>query len=272
MAESIAVLREIQNQKHNELYIYSNYDPQIYYPSLLSKDTFASQIRCQLFTALEEHNKLPAIIILVIGNGNIEHKVFTPDLTRKTWSALFRELERAIKTRKEDLPKKAQKLDEPRVFVTNLFPKYKDHNEKVDATGESFKTKRRRFNGVIHQIVNEFSYGVIPINGIIPESPEFFVASTGQLSGRGQKEFWTSLSRELRIQDVRFEETKKNRVIQEYFDHQREIRRLNQERSKVAKDRHSLPRTKGKANFDRGDGAHVKNRANRARSMPHSKY
>lgn len=271
LTEAIAVLREIQNLKRDELYLYSHYDPQVYYPKLLSKDTFASQIKCQLFTALEEHNKLPAIIIMVIGNQNIEHKVFNPDCTRKVWSALFREIQRSIKIRKEDLPSKAKSADEPRVFVTNLVPKFKDHNERADRFGESFKTKRRRFNGMIPQIASEYGFSVIQINGIIPDSTEYFVTSTGQLSGKGVKEFWTNLSKELKLHDVRFEEEKKNEIIQEYFDQQREQRRLNQERSRVAQERYTMSRSVSVGRLDRGEGQHLNRAQARAKSVPVSK-
>lgn len=93
MTEATAVLREIQNQHRDELYIYSHYDPQIYYPRLLSKSTFAAQIRCELSTALEEHNKLPAVILIVLGNKYVDHKVLNPECTRKVWNALLTEIE-----------------------------------------------------------------------------------------------------------------------------------------------------------------------------------
>lgn len=94
LTEATAVLREMQNQNRDELYMYSHYDPQIYYPKLISNDTFASQIRCQLATALEEHNKLPAIILIVLGNEKVDYKVMNPEYTRKVWSALFNEIHR----------------------------------------------------------------------------------------------------------------------------------------------------------------------------------
>lgn len=156
LTEATAVLREIQNQNRDELYLYSHYDPQIYYPSLLSKDTFAKQIHCQLNSALEEHNRLPAVILIILGNKNVDHKVMNPEYTRKVWSALFTEISRMIKTRREDLLEKARVKGEPRVMVTNMIPRYREHNEKTDLTHESFKTKRRRFNGILPQVAGNF--------------------------------------------------------------------------------------------------------------------
>lgn len=269
LTEAVAVLREIQNQDRDELYLYSDYDPQIYFPKLLSKDSFASQIRCQLYTALEEHNKLPSVIILIIGNKDVDHKALNPEGTRKIWHALFTEIQRAVKTRKEDLPRKAQNKHEPRVFATNMFPRFRDHNEKFDKTQETFKTKRRRLNGILPQVANDYGFKVLPINAIIPENADLFVVSTGQLNGRGQKEFWVNVSRELKLADVREEERIKSDIIQAYFDEQREKRRVAQERQRASNQRFSLPKGIYPRRLDRGDG--MSDRKERCNSLPPGK-
>lgn len=273
LTEAVAVLKEVQNRNRDQLYLYSNYDPQPYYPKLLDQSTFANQIRCQLYTALEEHNKLPAVILIVLGNKKIDDMVFNPENTRKVWRALFTELQRAIRVRKEDLPKKAQIDEEPRVLIGNIFPRFKDHQEKTDKTHESFKTKRRRLNGMLPQIAHEYDFTILPISGILPDNAEFFTTTTGQLNGKGMKEFWVSLSKELRLDDIRREERKKNKIIQEYFDEQREIRKGNIERKKIARERLSLPRSMGPREFDRGDGNFRRNQhqTNRARSVPNAR-
>lgn len=273
LTEAIAVLREMQNQNRDQLYLYSQYDPQIYYSNLLSKDTFASQIRCQLSTALEEHNKLPVAILIVLGNKNIDHKVMNPECTRRVWKALFTEIDRIVRTRKEDLPDKAKRESEPKVLINNMFPRFREHNDQTDATHETFKTKRRRFNGVLPQVANNFDYKVLPINGILPDNAELFATSTGQLNGKGFKEFWSCISKELKIQDVREQELYKSKIINEYFDHQREQRRLAQEKQRAASDRRSLPRVLHPTQLDRGDG-NIRlnpNRKDRARSVPSGK-
>lgn len=269
LTEAVAVLREMQNLKKDELYLYANYDLQIYYPKLMSTDNFATQIRCELFTALEEHNKLPSIILIVLGNKDIGKKVYNPDQTRRVWNCLFKEIKRAIATRKEDLPPKAKSEHKPRVLITNMFPRSKEFAERVDETDESFKTKRRRFNGLLPVIASSFEFGVVPINGILPESTEFFQANTGQLNGKGMKEFWSNLSRELKIQDIRMEEKKKSSIIQEYFEQQREERRINLERKRGVTDWLSLPRSLHPKQFDRGDGnQNSGRRMNRSLSVP----
>lgn len=271
LTEAVSVLREMQNQDRNQLYLYSEYDPQIYYPKLLSTDTFASQIRCQLYTALEEHNKLPALIILILGNSNVDLKVLNPEFTRKVWSALFTEIQRAIMTRKEDLPHKAKHADLPIVAISNMFPKYREHNDKTGLTHETFKTKRRRFNGILPQVANNFGYKVLPINGILPENADIFAVNTGQLNGKGFKEFWTSLSREVKILNVKIAEQEKSKIIQEYFNQQREQRRVAQEKKKGINDCMSLPRSTSHNQFDRGDFKRNE-RKDRARSVPSKKF
>lgn len=270
LTEAVAVLREIQNLNKDQLYLYSDYDPQIYYPKLLATQSFANLIRCQLFTALEEHNKLPSVIILILGNKNIDQMVMNPEQTRRVWNALFVELSRAIKTRKNDLPAKARSEFEPRVFVSNVFPRFKDHNERIDKGFEPFKTKRRRLNGILPQVASAYEFEVLPINGIIPDQSELFSTSTGFLNGKGIKEFWSNLSREFKLHDVRFEEKKKSKIIEDYFEQQREKRRIDLEMKKAERERLSLPRNNSSSRFDCGDtGGNWKvTRKDRSQSVP----
>lgn len=260
LTEATAVLREMQNQNKDDLYLYVHFDPKIYYPQLLSKDTFASQVRCQLATALEEHNKLPAVIILVFGNKNVDYKVLNPELTQKVWSFLFTEIQRMIRTRKEDLPSKAKSDSEPVVFICNMFPRSKEHNKKRDLTHESLKTKRRHFNGLLPQVAKNYDFRVLAINGILPENSDFFVTSTGALNGKGMREFWNCVSRELRIHQVKQEEENKNKIIQEYFELQRQQRREQQIRRQGQNTRMSLPKSIYPTQMDRGDGSFHSNK------------
>lgn len=260
LTEAVSVLMEMQHQNKDELYIFSNYDPQVYYPKLLDKDTFGKQIMKLLFTALEEHNKLPYAMIIITGNKNVDSMVLNPTHTRRVWNALLTEIQRTIRTRKEDLPRKAQSDSEPKVFVTNMFPRFKDHCESKGDTMETFKTKRRRFNGILPQIVKEFDYGVLQITGILPDKPEFFSMSTGQLSGKGIKQYWSSLSSELKVEDCKAVEKEKNAIINAYFQKQREQKRIFNERQKIAKDRYSLSKGLASGDFKRGD---------RSRSVPY---
>lgn len=189
LTEAINVLMEMQNRNRDELYLFAEYDPQPYYCKLMNSDTFGKQITSQLFTALEEHNCLPSVILIIIGNSNIDTKVMNPEHTRRVWNALFTEIERMLKTRKEDLPRKARVLGEPRVLLTNVFPTFKDLNEKTDKTNESFKTKRRRLNGILPQIAKKFEFSVLNVSGILPDNSDFFTMNTGALNGKGMKQF-----------------------------------------------------------------------------------
>lgn len=258
----------MQNLNRDELYLFSDYDPQPYYCKLLNTDTFGKQITSQLFTALEEHNRLPSVIVIVIGNSNIDTKVMNPEHTRRVWSSLFTEIDRMIKTRKEHLPRKAQVVGEPRVLISNVFPRYKDHNDKTEKTNEPFKTKRRRLNGLLPQVAKNFGYSVINITGIVPDNSDLFTVNTGSLNGKGIKQFWTSLSSELKVDDFKQTEKKKNEIVSEYFEQQRELRRINQEQRKVAKDRFSLPRNMSFHEGGRGDNNASKRKVNHSVSVP----
>lgn len=270
LTEAVAVLMEMQNQNRDELYLFSEYDPQPYYPKLLESGTFASQICNQLYTALEEHNRLPSAIILVFGNKHIDNMVMNPENTRRVWNAFLNKIQRTIKTRKEDLPKKAQIQNEPRVLIANVFPRSNDHLNDFDKSQENFKTKRRRLNGLLPTIAKNFEYDVLSISGILPERSELFMANTGQLNGKGIRQYWTSLSSELRVVDCKQDERHKSAIIDRYFEYQREERRINQERRKIVKDRMSMPRVLNNSARDRDNSerGHNNRKPNRSRSVP----
>lgn len=107
------------------------------------------------------------------------------------------------------------------------------------------------------------------MNGIFPDQAEFFAVNTGFLNGKGMKEFWVCISRELKIQDVRLQEQAKSKIIQDHFEKQREERRVAQEKRKAERDWYSLPRSLNLTHSDRGDGSHVSvKRSDHAHSVP----
>lgn len=92
--------------------------------------------------------------------------------------------------------------------------------------------------------------------------------STGKLNGKGFKQYWISLSSELKVEDTRKIEKSKNEIINEYFEQQREICRINQERNKITKDRFSLPRTLSTDDNGRKNSRGNHRRVDRSKSVP----
>lgn len=141
LTDAAAVVTQMQAQDKDDLYMYHAYDPKFFFPRKLCPDTFGKMIRCSLYEALEQYNKLPAVILVITGNAKIDDMVSTPFHTKRIWRTICTEIDRAIKARKNDLPRKATLNEEPRVFFSNVFPRYKDHCEALDEGFESFKTK-----------------------------------------------------------------------------------------------------------------------------------
>lgn len=253
LTDAAAVLSQIQTVNRDELYMYQAYDVKMYFPRKQCSDTFGRCLRNTLYEALKENNKLPAVIIAVTGNQRVDDKVSTPYHTKRVWTSIFTEFDRAIKARKNDLPKKAFLNEEPRVFFTNLYPRFKDHCEALDEGFESYKTKRRRLNNILPQIAQTFEFEVLPISGIIPDNPEYFISSTGQLSGKGMDTFWRSVSKELRIADEKIKEKIKNKIIRSFLEEEQERDKIREERKEVRKERFTHSKSVANRQFDRGD-------------------
>lgn len=254
LTDAIAVLGQMQMRDKDNLYMYQMYDIESFYPEKLCTDTFGKIIRSLFYEALEKHNRLPAVIIVVTGNDKIDDMTSTSFHTKRIWNALCIELDRAIKARKNDLPKKAILNEEPRVYFNSVFPRHKDHCEEQGEGIESFKSKRRRLNNLLPQVLKKFDFGVFTITGIIPDNDDYFIGSTGKLNGKGMEAFWTSLSKELRLADELLKERIQNNIIQKYLEQQEEESRIRAEKRNVNRERVSLPKTFPRQDFSRGEG------------------
>lgn len=217
-----------------------------------------------LHDALQQNNRLPAVLLVITSNTSIDDKVSTPFHTKRIWNALCLEIDRALKARKNDLPRKAFLNEEPRVYFSNIYLRYKDHCEDTGETAESFKTKRRRLNNILPQVLSKFSFDIININGIIPEKEEYFIASTGLLSGKGLEAFWTTVSKELRLHDEKVKEKFKDKIINSFFAERDEYDRIQREKDYFRNRRFSTPKTFPKRDLDQGDGKSNQNRFDRS--------
>lgn len=247
----------MQGLEKDQLYLYQAYDVQGFYPRKLCTDTFGKQVRSTLYEALKQHNRLPAVLLIVTGNDKIDRMVSTPYHTKRIWSTLFTEIDRTLKARKNDLPQKAFLNEEPRVFITNVFPRYKEHCERLDQGFDTFRTKRRRLNNLLPQLGQKFDFEIISVNGIILDNPEFFEMSTAKLSGKGMREFWISVSRELKLADECLKDRICNQIIKSYLDDKKQEERLqiekrnyHNEREGFGKQDNARPKPRY---FDRGD-------------------
>lgn len=247
----------MQHLEKDQLYLYQAYDVQSFFPKKQCTDSFGKQVRCTLYEALSQHNNLPAVLIIVIGNNRIDDLVTTPYHTKRVWNTLFTEVDRTIKARKNDLPRKAFLNEEPRVFIVNIAPRFKDHCENLNDGFDTFKTKRRRLNNLLPQLTAKFDFEVLAVNGILPDNPEFFEMSTAKLSGKGMREYWFSVSRELKIADERIKEKIRNDIIKSYLDDKKQEEIIQKDRSEFSAERKRFENVgfSGKTNkLDRGDG------------------
>lgn len=253
LTDAAAILTQMQSQDKDQLYLYQAYNVKIFYPKKLCTDTFGKVLRCTLYEGLNQHAKLPAVIIVVTGNKKIDDMVSTPFHTKRIWKTICTEFDRAIKARKNDLPKKAVLNEEPRIFFTNVFPRSKDHCNAVDSGSDSFKTKRRRLNNLLPQVLATFGFKVLNITGILPDDVENFVDSTGQLTSKGILIFWKSVSQELRAADEALKEKIKNNIIGVYLDEVKEQERLDRDRQVDRQDRFATPKPIPRRELNRGD-------------------
>lgn len=157
-------------------------------------------------------------------------------------------------------------------MIANIYPRYKNHCDGLDKGFDSFCTKRRRINNILPQVAARFEFEILPITGIPTDSDEYYVQSTGQLSGKGIKAYWTALDKELRVADERCKEKFKYNIVKAHQENLDNERRLAQERNAMTVSHLQQPRTFPRK-LDRGDHsgpdfrpATKKNRFNRGHS------
>lgn len=98
LTEAAAVLTQSQKQDRDDMYLYQAYDVKCYFPKKQCTDTFGKMIRCALYEALSQNNKLPSVIIVVTGNKPIDDMVSTPFHTKRIWKAICIELDKSYKS------------------------------------------------------------------------------------------------------------------------------------------------------------------------------
>lgn len=246
--EAIPVLKQIQFEKKGYLYMYQNFDVKGFFPKKLDQTVFGKQLLNQLTVALTEDDRLPTVIILVVGNRQVDNMVLTPVQTKRIWNIVFMEITRLIRSRKDQLDPKCYFHNQPRLYINNMFPRHKDDCDDKGRTTECFKTKRRRFNNVLPQAAAKHDVTVLPITGILPDEKNFFLGHAGELSGKGHEAFWTSLSREFKFNEELCKEREKSRLVQEVIDKRSDQNRNDTQKRKFEKERSRLIRGGPKGN------------------------
>lgn len=174
---------------HEAIYILHRYDVKAFPPHSTSTNA-VEVILSSLIGALNNRPKLPDMMVIMLGDTKFwcddQSLKFTMDTVLK---ALIKEIKRIIEIRQRDLPLKALGPD-PRIFFVKLNWK----PEKALDSVPQYPLRRRTFNKLLDAIVRPRGANTILLHEINDKfDPDLFLGH-GDLSQKGYRQIWASLS------------------------------------------------------------------------------
>lgn len=171
----------------NRLYLFANYEIFSYVQdsSLGEKPNFLRDIMGGLIAALNEHTKLPSIIIIL---GSLEQAVQAArlqDQAMETLKKFFKELAKVIHMHKRKFPPKAVTGGEPRIYVVKPHIMFQNMVLETEV--------RDDYSALLDQVLPPCGIGRISICGIKVDDQNAF-DEYGHLTADGYEKYWQYLS------------------------------------------------------------------------------
>lgn len=156
--EACPYLQELQNSQDSghANYLHSNYDTYVFYPNF-TENNVLTMVRNGFIEALNKRLKMPsAVIILTSDQLIVEDPLYLPSEVDRKIKWILREIDAAIKIRKDSLPVKAYTLGEPRLMWVRAF-----NNTKANHVPHETLMK---FNNMLRKICISKAVYTIPLN------------------------------------------------------------------------------------------------------------
>lgn len=155
---------------------------------------FTTQIRGGLANLLSTKWRLPNYMYILFSNDQIEEADILKDEVYKVLEGLFTFINRAIISRKADLPTKSRRSDPPKITVVKTVAKSTEQL-KID----NFKYRRRTLNRAIQKVASTFKWRSINIDSVVPDIASNFDQTGHNLSDEGMKLLWTFISDDVQM-------------------------------------------------------------------------
>lgn len=178
---------------HEALHILNRFDVKAFPPHSTSNNA-SEVILSSLVGALNNRPKPPHVLVVMLGDTKFWCDDQALNFTMDTIiTVLLQELKRIVATRTSDLPLKAQS-DEPKFFFVKL--NWKPDNA-MDSVPE-YPKKRRTFNKLLDSVVRPRGAHTILLHEINERFDENLFLGHGDLSEKGYRQLWASLSEAIR--------------------------------------------------------------------------
>lgn len=178
-----------QKNPHDTIHMLRWYDVKAF-PSQSASTNAVEVVLYSLIGALNTRPKLPQIIVVMLGDVKFwcesQALKFTMD---SILMILLREIKRIVEARQQDLPVKAVGPD-PAIFFVKLLWK----PEKAIDSVSGYPQKRHTFNKLLDSIVRPRGANTITLHEINDRCDEDLFLTHGNLSEKGYRQIWKSLS------------------------------------------------------------------------------
>lgn len=178
-----------------EWFMFNNYD--IFTHTSTNTGLQTTQILNALTSMLNSYRRLPAIIVVVMGDKLMHDKVLLEQDLGDVLHNLCKRLIRQVESWLEKIPAKAIPDRKPQIYITKPLPKpegfFGDSKEKF----RNFASARKIYNSKLVAAVKQFGIGFINV-GITQEDTAYFKKGleTGKflLTDKGLLAYWDGVS------------------------------------------------------------------------------
>lgn len=146
-------------------------------------------------------------------------EIFLPSEIESQLRWIFEQIDSNLKTRRKEMPNRALRPQEPRIFTIRSLPRY-DFG-KMRLPYSEFIYRQERYNTLLYQIGRCYGFDTLDSMSIDAKDLLCFDESgTGrQLSNRGKYRFWRELCQHVSEYDKEKDRDNRKRILKEELDH-----------------------------------------------------
>lgn len=219
-------LKKLHDEGRERQYVFDYYD---FYTFRDDGFNLLSQVTNSLITGLGQMRHLPSKIFIFIDDLIFTSaEIYLPSEIEAQLRWIFSTIDNTIKARKRQMPNRALRPQEPRIFVVKSLPRY-DFGRMRLAYPE-FVYRQERFNVMLDQIGRCFGIGTTDTVSINPKDVLCFDENGNgrKLSHRGMYRFWRELCQTIADMDRDKDRENRRRIVDKEFSTSRKKLNYNE--------------------------------------------
>lgn len=207
-------LRKLHDEGRETQYVFGYYDFYVFHDN--ATVNLLSQIVNGITKGLSVARRLPSMIFLFLDDLIFTSaEIYLPSEIEAQLRWIFSNIDNAIKERKKQLPNRALRAQEPRIYTVKSLPRYDFARMRLSYS--EFLYRQERFNVMLDQIGRCFGFGTTDTLSINSKDVLCYDENGNgrRLSHRGMYRFWRELCQNIAEMDRDRDRENRRRIFQE---------------------------------------------------------